>query len=88
MKFKQILFAIIFLLAVLYINDNVAQCALCKANAESNLKAGGTIAKGLNTGILYLMTIPYIILATLFFIFFKKQITEKFKSIKSKLLSA
>ena len=87
MKFKQIVLVIIFLIAVFYVNESLAQCAMCRANAESNLKSGGTIAKGLNTGILYLMTVPYIILVTLFFIFFKKQIIEKIKAIKSKLIS-
>lgn len=38
----------------------LAQCAMCRAQAESSLKQGkSTIAAGLNTGILYLMIIPY-----------------------------
>jgi hypothetical protein len=39
-----------------------AQCAMCRANAESNLKSGkSTVGRGLNTGILYLMSVPYLL---------------------------
>lgn len=49
-----------------FVNDVFSQCAMCKANAETNLKNGGSIAKGLNAGILYLMAIPYLLLAFIF----------------------
>ena len=38
-----------------------AQCPMCKAAAESNLKEGGKHALGLNSGILYLLVTPYLI---------------------------
>lgn len=37
-----------------------AQCAMCKAAVEADLKEGGTKGAGLNEGILYLMAVPYI----------------------------
>ncbi len=39
-----------------------AQCAMCKAATESNMKENqqNNIGKGLNFGILYLMAIPYL----------------------------
>ena len=37
-----------------------AQCAMCKAVVEANLKEGGSAGAGLNEGILYLMAMPYI----------------------------
>ena len=39
-----------------------SQCAMCRVVAESSQDAGGTIANGLNTGILYLMIFPYILI--------------------------
>ncbi|MDB4303523.1 hypothetical protein N9934_01865 [Desulfosarcina sp.] len=36
-----------------------AQCAMCRAVLES--EEGQTTAKGINDGILYLMTIPYVL---------------------------
>jgi len=38
-----------------------AQCAMCKASAETNLKAGGGDPRGLNMGILYMFALPYLL---------------------------
>jgi hypothetical protein len=46
-----------------------AQCAMCKAAAESSLENGGGIAKGVNNGIIYLMGVPYILLGMFCYIF-------------------
>lgn len=37
-----------------------AQCSMCRRVAESNMEAGEVRGKGLNTGILYLMSVPYV----------------------------
>lgn len=58
-----------------------AQCALCKANAETNLNNGGTIAKGLNNGILYLMAIPYLLLAFIF----REQLKSLYYKMKTRI---
>lgn len=41
-----------------------AQCAMCKAVAESNSNGGGAVADGLNNGIVYLMFFPYLLAVT------------------------
>ena len=74
----------LFVLIMLSQADAFAQCAMCKASAESDLNSGGTIAKGLNTGILYLMAIPYILLMTGAYFFFRKQIDAKLRGWKEK----
>ena len=51
----------------------MAQCAMCKATVESNLSGEKTIGKGLNNGILYLMTIPYIILGSFGYMVYKNR---------------
>ncbi|MAB94585.1 MAG: hypothetical protein CMC98_00605 [Flavobacteriales bacterium] len=48
-----------YLLTFSSIKSN-AQCAMCKAVVEANLKEGGSAGAGLNEGILYLMAMPYI----------------------------
>ena len=75
---------------LLLINNAItfAQCAMCKTTAASDLEAGGTIGKGLNTGIFYLMSIPYIILMVGGYFFFKKSIDAKVKSWKNKHFSS
>ncbi|MBA3706166.1 MAG: hypothetical protein H0W84_09780 [Bacteroidetes bacterium] len=85
MKYKKFI-SISVLLLLLFVNNAsmIAQCAMCKTSVESDLKSGGSIATGLNTGILYLMAIPYIILMIGGYFFFKKPIDEKIKNWKNK----
>lgn len=42
-----------------------AQCPMCKMSAESNLKNGGTAGRGLNTGILYMLFVPYLLVGSM-----------------------
>lgn len=65
---------IIFLIIAAFGAD--AQCVMCKAVAEDSAEQGG-LARGLNSGILYLMAIPYLLLGTLYFVFFRKKKTLK-----------
>lgn len=51
--------------------DAVAQCPMCKMSAESNLKNGGTAGKGLNTGILYMLALPYTLVGVIGFIWWR-----------------
>ncbi len=50
-----------------------AQCPMCKMSAESNLKDGGTAALGLNAGILYMLAMPYILVAAIGFWWYKNR---------------
>lgn len=81
---KTISFFILGLLLLLSNVQAVAQCAMCKSSVESDLNAGGSIGKELNTGILYLMAIPYIILMIGGYFFFKKPIDAKLRAWKEK----
>lgn len=66
LKMKQkILFSLVFLFFILESN---AQCAMCRAVLES--QGNQEVAKGINNGIVYLMSIPYILVGGLgFFIY-------------------
>ncbi|CAN5407175.1 hypothetical protein BH10BAC1_BH10BAC1_04630 [soil metagenome] len=57
---------------------------MCRTSVESDLNNGGSIGRELNSGILYLMAIPYVILMLAGYFFFKKPIDEKVKSWKEK----
>lgn len=46
---------------------------MCKIAAESNLDNGGSAGAGLNTGILFMLSMPYLIVACLGFIWFKNR---------------
>jgi len=74
MKTKYYIF-IFLLISVLSLE---AQCAMCRAVLES--ESDLSQAKGVNNGIVYLMAIPYILVATLGIYIYKtyhKKITEK-----------
>ena len=69
---KRIIISIVLFLT--FLNTN-AQCAMCKAVVESG---GDTSqAEGLNTGILYLMVFPYLLVGVLLYFIFKYR--RKFK---------
>lgn len=68
---KKLLFIIIVLLS----NAISAQCAMCKAVVESG---DAEIAEGINSGILYLMAFPYILVAVAGYFIYKNRKKLKF----------
>lgn len=75
----QILFLI--LVCVMLVNvDLVAQCPMCRMSAESNLSSGGTAAKGLNNGILYIFVFPYILVSIIGYIWWKNNKKSKLEA--------
>jgi hypothetical protein len=66
----------------------IAQCAMCKSTVESDMANGNTMASGLNTGILYLMAIPYLVLMLGGYFFFKKQIDARVKAFRNRYFPA
>lgn len=71
---KKALFTILFLFSIQMAN---AQCAMCKAVVESG---NPSEAEGLNSGILYLMIFPYILVGALFLIIIRYKIAGKKKN--------
>lgn len=72
---KKALFIFIMFLtlfSVTGINRASAQCAMCTINAEQGVKNGNTQAKGINSGVIYLMIIPYLMIAGLGVLWYKK----------------
>ena len=82
---KNIKYFIFFALTLIYNQTLMAQCAMCKSVVGSNKDAGGNIANGLNTGILYLMAIPYLLLSILAVYVFRRRIVQKFPALKNVL---
>jgi len=79
MKKTNILFALFFALLVLGGGDLLAQCPMCRATAETNLANGGTEGQGLNNGILYMLGMPYLLIGTVAFLWWRnrKQLDDK-----------
>lgn len=65
-----ILFVLLFSFAV---SPNVnAQCSMCTINAEQGVKNGNTQTAGLNTGVLYLLSLPYLMAVIVGVVWYKK----------------
>jgi len=70
---KYILLVVVLTICLFVSSDIAAQCPMCKMSAESNLKAGGTAGKGLNNGILYMLTLPYILVGSLGYLWWRNR---------------
>jgi hypothetical protein len=68
-------------LLALFSSELQAQCAMCKQAAETSLKNDPTsLARSLNSGILYLMAVPYLMILFIF----RKQVAQLWKSVFNK----
>jgi len=75
MNIYKTLLVLIILLLIATVEIS-AQCPMCRIAAESNLENGGTAGTGLNTGILYMLMLPYMIVALIGFIWYKNRKTD------------
>ena len=73
---KLVPFCLVFILLFVGGADLLAQCPMCRATAESNLANGGTEGQGLNQGILYLLGMPYVLVGTVAFIWWRNRKKE------------
>lgn len=66
----------LFFVVVLFLLWQVelsAQCAMCKQAAETSMRSNpNSMARSLNSGILYLMAVPYLLIAFIF----RKQLVQ------------
>jgi len=69
---KRIFFC---LLSFVFFIETNAQCAMCRAVLET--AEGSTAAEGINDGIVYLMAVPYVLIAGIGFFIYKKYNTLK-----------
>lgn len=59
------LLPLLFVLMITGSTPAAAQCAMCRASVESNLKNGGQVARGLNIGVLFMLSMPYLVVGTI-----------------------
>lgn len=68
--FKKVLFSIC--LSIIFLVNGFSQCATCKAAAETSLENGeSSIASGINIGVLYMLSILFIIFGSFWFLMWK-----------------
>jgi hypothetical protein len=71
---------IIIALLILLPTIGEAQCSMCKAAVQSSMDQENSVARGINKGILYLMAVPYLLLAFIF----RKQIASLWRNLRGK----
>ncbi|WP_448518279.1 hypothetical protein [Rhodoflexus sp.] len=76
-------FALLFLLVFMLTTKIAeAQCAMCRATVENNISTGANrIGSGLNTGILYLMSIPYVLFLGIAYFWYRHSKEQRIKKI-------
>ncbi len=73
MKRAVIIPSILFLFMAGFSDVSIAQCAMCRATVESNINEDGVnLAARLNTGILYLFVMPYLLAMVIGYFWWKK----------------
>jgi LPXTG-motif cell wall-anchored protein len=77
-QIRQIL--LLALITLMVQSVSIAQCAMCKANAESATQDDAAVGQELNNGILYLMGVPYLLLAVGVLVFYRKKILTFMRS--------
>jgi cbb3-type cytochrome oxidase subunit 3 len=72
---KKILRGAVLVIALTFMQniESNAQCPMCRTGLESNLKNGGTMGRGINTGILMLFAMPYILVAGIAYMWVKNK---------------
>ncbi len=72
---KYRILALIVLIAVVLVapEEIYAQCPMCKMTAESNLSNGGSGGKGLNAGILFILSLPYLIVGSIGYFWYRNR---------------
>lgn len=76
---KWILVGLVSLVSFVIYAPAQAQCAMCRATVESSASTPKGMGKGINSGILYLMAIPYLMAVAIGYFWYKHSRKETAK---------
>ncbi|WP_199137032.1 hypothetical protein [Pedobacter sp. ASV12] len=68
---KAVVFLFLFALSFAFTPSVKAQCSMCTINAEQGTKNGNNQTKGINDGVVYLLSIPYLLIVGVGLIWYK-----------------
>ena len=68
-----VLFVLVVIVVCALPADVLAQCPMCRMSAQSNMENGGSAGRGLNNGILYMLAMPYLIIGTVGYFWWKNR---------------
>lgn len=74
---------ILFLLSVAVVcsNDVFAQCAMCTVVAEEAMRNGSSQGAGINKAVLFLFSMPYLIMATIGYVWWRRRVQSQDESV-------
>lgn len=82
MMMKSLRVLLLFFSLLLWAVSVEAQCAMCSATVEANTNEGGEAGMGLNTGIFFLLAMPYLLFAVIGILWYRNSKKERNKRIK------
>lgn len=69
---KLVIFSGMLILFILTATDTWAQCAMCRGSVESSMGNGrNNVGVGLNTGIMFLFVMPYLLVAVIGYLWYR-----------------
>lgn len=74
---KRVIILLLLMVFVFASQELQAQCAMCTAVADEAMKQGSSQGAGINKAVLYMFLMPYLIVATIGFIWWRKQVKAK-----------
>jgi hypothetical protein len=77
---KRVIILLLLMVFVFASQELQAQCAMCTAVADEAMKQGSSQGAGINKAVLYMFLMPYLIVATIGFIWWRKQVKAKKES--------
>lgn len=83
MKMNKWIGLILLVVLLTLANDMLAQCPMCKTSLEEARKNGTQVGSTLNTGILYLLVLPYTIAVVFGIIWWRNAKLKKAKAAAS-----
>ncbi len=90
MRLRRIVFICLFAsvfsaLFVFSVQPTVAQCAMCTLNADESVRGENTQGQGLNKGILFLLSMPFLAVGALGYLWYTRyRKDDRLKSVDSK----
>jgi len=79
---NRVVFLLTVLMLTVFSGSVQAQCAMCRSTLENNYSNGNPgIAAGINTGILYLLCMPYLAIIILGYLWYKNSTQHGAKNL-------
>lgn len=70
---KKVFALLLLFVVVAFGNELFAQCAMCKVVAEEAMKKGSSQGEGINKAVLFIFSMPYLIVGTIGFLWWRRR---------------